>query len=84
MTDDKRKLFPKSSTHKAERSDTEWKEYHSSDSKTKKELDKEYKKREDSQCQEPGCPEEAVHQDKRSNKSGKCLHHWDGDSDDNG
>lgn len=79
-----RKLFGKSSRYKASRSDAEWKEYHDSDSETKAELDKRYQRREDSNCQVDGCNNSAVHHEREGNKSGRCLGHWEGDSDDNG
>lgn len=83
MTENRPK--PKSQQHKAERSKDEWEEYNRTrDPDKKHDLDKQYKKREDAHCQEPDCKKEAVHHDKRENRSGRCLEHWEGDSDDNG
>lgn len=83
MSDDK-KMYPKSQKYKAERSSDEWEKYQKSTPEEKKKQDVEYKKREDAECQEPGCSKEALHHDKRENKSGRCIEHWDGSSDDNG
>lgn len=85
MTDNKNKPQPKSPWYKAERSSQEWDEYRKEKDPDKRaDLDREYKQREDSECQEPGCKKEAIHHDKRQNKSGKCIEHWEGESDDNG
>lgn len=82
---DKNDPKPKSQFYKAERSKAEWEEYQSTrDPDKRADLDRQYKKREDSQCQESNCQNDAVHHDKRQNKSGRCLNHWEGDSDDNG
>lgn len=79
------KLSPKSNRHKGERSLKEWQEYQRTrDTDEKRDLDLKYLKRENSRCQADGCQNEPVHHDKRENKSGKCLSHWEGDSDDNG
>ncbi len=80
-----RKPQPRSQEYRAERSKEEWEEYRKEKDPDKRaDLNREYKEREDSKCQEKGCGNDAIHHDKRENKSGKCIGHWEGDSDDNG
>lgn len=75
---------PKSQRYKAQRSEAEWQEYNKAKPEKKQDLDVEHKKREDAHCQERGCKKEAIHHDSRENRSGRCIEHWEGDSDANG
>lgn len=78
-------LKPRSSNYRADRSEEKWQERgRVRDPDERAKLDKEAKKEEDADCQAPGCRKEAVHHDKRENRSGRCIEHWEGDSDDNG